>query len=72
MTDREYLNVVDSSENGGDNSELIEVDGQRMMLEDLLADYGRLAKRAKKLEKDSRKALRRYRRRRRSNPFRPN
>ncbi len=69
MTDREFLNVVNSTDSGGGGSELIEVDGQRMMLEDLIADYERLAKRAKKLEKDSRKALRRYRREESLKPY---
>ncbi len=69
MTDREFLNVVNSTDSGGSGSELIEVDGQRMMLEDLIADYERLAKRAKKLEKDSRKALRRYRREESLKPY---
>ncbi len=69
MTDREFLNVANSTDSGGGGSELIEVDGQRMMLEDLIADYERLAKRAKKLEKDSRKALRRYRREESLKPY---
>ncbi len=69
MTDRDYLNVVNAADNDANGSELIEVDGQRMMLEDLIEDYGRLAKRAKKLEKDSRKALRRYRREETLKPY---
>ncbi len=69
MTDREYLNVVNSTDSSDSGSELIEVDGQRMMLEDLVEDYERLAKRAKNLEKDSRKALRRYRREESLKPY---
>jgi polyphosphate kinase 2 len=69
MTDPEHLNLVETSDDHGGGSELIEVDGQRMMKEDLVADYERLARRAKKLEKDSRKALRRYRREESLKPY---
>ena len=55
-------NKFDDQEHDGSQSEIIELDGRRMRLGDLLQDYQRLNEQAQTSRNDNRKAVKRYRR----------
>jgi polyphosphate kinase 2 len=62
-------NFENSQEGAGQYSEVIEVDGRRMRLGDLVQDYRRISDEMKKTRRDGRKAVKRYRREQSLKPY---
>ncbi len=68
MTDREHLTIV-GSEKGDDGQEQPSADDQEMTLEDLAAQNERFRKEVRQLQKDGRKAVRKYRQEQALKPY---
>ena len=61
MTDRYQKNNLAPVKTDSDDFRLIEVGNRRMLLEDLVAEHGKLDNENRQLKKENRKAVRRYR-----------